>query len=77
MQLPGLDELESSVARAVEEIARLKAENAAFRGRIQALGKDVDDLAVLMEGMGSDHKIDAKTKKRMSQRLKSMVDHVG
>ncbi|MFH1864896.1 MAG: hypothetical protein ABIK85_03355 [Candidatus Eisenbacteria bacterium] len=77
MQLPGLDELESSVARAIEELIRLKAENAQLRGRLQVLGKDVDDLGALIGGIGSGEKVDAKTKKRMGSRLKSMADHVG
>jgi hypothetical protein len=77
MQLPGLDELESSVARAIEELIRLKAENAEFRGRLQALGKDVDDLGTLIGGMGSGQTVDAKMKKRIGSRLKSMADHVG
>ncbi|MFH1689448.1 MAG: hypothetical protein ABIE42_04335 [Candidatus Eisenbacteria bacterium] len=77
MQLPGLDELESSVARAIEELIRLKAENAGFRGRLRALGKDVDDLGALIDGIGSGQKVDARTKKRMGSRLKSMADHVG
>jgi regulator of replication initiation timing len=77
MQLPGLDELESSVARAIEELIRLKAENAQLRGRLQVLGKDVDDLGALIGGIGSGENVDAKTKKRMGSRLKSMADHVG
>lgn len=77
MQLPGLNELESSVARAVEELMRLKAENADYSGRLQALGKDVDELGALIGGMGSGAKVDAKMKKRIGSRLKSMADHVG
>ena len=72
-----MDELESSVARAIEELIRLKAENAQLRGRLQVLGKDVDDLGALIGGIGSGEKVDAKTKKRMGSRLKSMADHVG
>jgi len=77
MQLPGLEELESSVARAIEELKRLRAENAGMSDRLQALGKEIDGLATLVEGMGTGKKLDSKTKKRMGQRLKSMADTVG
>ena len=77
MQLPGLDELESSVARAMDELKRLKAENAGLNERLQALGKEIDGLATLVDGIGSGQKVDSKTKKRMGQRLKSMAGHVG
>ena len=76
MQLPGLDELESSVARATEELKRLKAENAGLNERLQVLGKEIDDLGALIDGIGPDRKIDSKTKKRMDQKLRSMTDHV-
>ncbi|MCK5711342.1 MAG: hypothetical protein KAI25_01355 [Hyphomicrobiaceae bacterium] len=77
MQLPGLDELESSVARAMDELKRLKAENAGLNERLQALGKEIDGLGALVDGIGSGQKVDSKTKKRMGARLKSMADHVG
>jgi len=77
MQLPGLDELESSVARATDELKRLKAENAELNERLQALGKEIDNLGALISGIGSGQKMDSKTKKRMGQRLKSMADRVG
>ena len=77
MQLPGLDELESSVARATDELKRLKAENAELNERLQALGKEIDNLGALIRGIGSGQKMDSKTKKRMGQRLKSMADRVG
>jgi uncharacterized coiled-coil DUF342 family protein len=77
MQVPGLDELESSVARAIDELKRLRAENAQLRERLQALGKEIDGLVTLMDGMGSGQKLDSKTKKRMGQRLKSMSDTLG
>ena len=77
MQLPGLDELESSVARAMDELRRLKAENADLSERLRVLGKEIDDLAALFDGVGSGQKVDSKTKKRIGSRLKSMVDHVG
>ena len=77
MQLPGLEQLENSVARAVEQLKRLRAENVELTGRLQALGKEIDGLAALMDGVGSGQKLDSKTKKRMGQRLKSMADTVG
>ncbi|MCK4409093.1 MAG: hypothetical protein KAW67_03350 [Candidatus Eisenbacteria sp.] len=77
MQLPGLDELESSVARATDELKRLKAENAGLNERLQALGKEIDDLGALISGIGPGQKVDSKTKKRMGSRLKAMADHVG
>ena len=77
MQLPGLDELESSVARAMDELKRLKAENAVLNERLQALGKEIDGLGTLMDGIGSGQKVDSKTKKRLDARLKSMADRVG
>ena len=72
-----MDELESSVARATDELKRLKAENAGLNERLQVLGKEIDDLGALISGIGSGQKVDSKTKKRMSARLKSMADHVG
>jgi predicted nuclease with TOPRIM domain len=77
MQLPGLDELESSVARATDELKRLKAENAELNERLQALGKEIDSLGTLVDGIGSGQKVDSKTKKRMGARLKSMANRVG
>ncbi len=77
MQLPGLDELESSVAKAIDELKRLKAENAGLNERLQALGKEIDGLGALVDGIGSGQKVDSKTKKRMGSRLKSMADHIG
>lgn len=72
-----MDELESSVARAIDELKRLKAENAELNERLQALGKEIDNLGALISSIGSGQKVDSKTKKRMGQRLKSMADHVG
>jgi hypothetical protein len=77
MQLPGLDELESSVAKAIEELRRLKAENAELSERLQALGKEIDDLGALIGGIGSGQKVDSKLKKRMGARLKSMAGKAG
>lgn len=69
--------MESSVARAMDELKRLKAENAELNERFQALGKEIDGLGALVDGIGSGQKVDSKTKKRMGARLKSMADHVG
>jgi predicted nuclease with TOPRIM domain len=77
MQLPGLDELEASVARAIDELKRLKAENAELSERLQALGKEIDGLATIVDGMGPGQKLDSKTKKRMGSKLKSMADTAG
>ena len=76
MQIPGLEELESSVARAIEELKRLKAENAGMSERLHALRKEIDDLAALIGGIGSGQKVDAKTKKRMGAKLKSMAGRI-
>ena len=77
MQLPGLDELESSVARAVEELRRLRAENTELSERLRALGKEIDELGDLIGGVGSGQKLDSKMKKRMGARLKSMAGKIG
>jgi predicted nuclease with TOPRIM domain len=77
MQLPGLDELESSVARAIDELKRLKAENAELNERLQALGKEIDGLATLVDGVGAGGKLDSRTRKRMGQRLKAMAESIG
>lgn len=69
--------MESSVARAMDELKRLKAENAELNERLQALGKEIDNLGALVDGIGSGQKVDSKTKKRMGARLKSMANHVG
>jgi len=72
MQVPGLDELEASVAKAAGEIGRLKAENAEFRQRLRVLGKEIEDLAGQVKAAWSGEKIDAKQWKRIEQRLKSI-----
>ena len=69
--------MESSVARAMDELKRLKAENAELNERLQALGKEIDSLGTLVDGIGSGQKVDSKTKKRMGARLKSMANRVG
>jgi hypothetical protein len=77
MQLPGLDQLDSSVTRAVEELKRLRDKNVELTGRLQALGKEIDELGALIGSMGTGQKVDSKTRKRLGQRLKSMVDKIG
>jgi predicted RNase H-like nuclease (RuvC/YqgF family) len=74
MQLPGLDELEASVAKAVEEIGNLRTENSALRARLRALGKEIDDLASQLAGLGSGQKVDSRKKKRIEAKLKGIVD---
>ena len=74
MQLPGLDELETSVARAVEEIGNLRTENSALRERLRALGKEIDDLATQLVGLGSGQKMDSRKRKRIETKLKAIVD---
>ena len=74
MQLPGLDELETSVARAVEAIGHLRTENSALTERLRALGKEIDDLATQLKSLGSGQKVDSRKKKRIEQKLKAIVD---
>jgi FtsZ-binding cell division protein ZapB len=73
MQLPGLDELESAVTRAVEEIGRLKTENAELREKLRVLGKEIDELGTQLAGVGSGQKLDSRKRKRIEQRLKSIA----
>jgi hypothetical protein len=72
MQVPGMDELEASIARAMGEIGRLKAENADFRQRLRALGKEFEDLTGHMKSVWSGEKVDARQRKRIEQKLKSI-----
>lgn len=77
MQLPGLDELERSVGKAVDELGRLRGENTELSERLRALGKEIDDLAGLLKELGTGQKLDSKTKKRIAQKLKSMAEKLG
>ena len=70
MQLPGLDELEASVGKAIEELERLGAENAELGERLRAIGKEIDGLAAEIRGIGSAGKVESKKKKQIEQRLK-------
>ncbi len=73
MQLPGLDELEESVGRAVDELSRLKTENVELSERLRALGKELDDLAGQIRKVVSGEKVDSRTRKRIEARLESIV----
>jgi FtsZ-binding cell division protein ZapB len=73
MQLPGLDELEESVGRAVDELSRLKTENAELSERLRALGKELDDLAGQIRKVVSGEKVDSRKRKRIEARLESIV----
>lgn len=77
MQLPGLDELEALVKRAVDEIGRLKGENVELAARLRGLGKEIDDLAAQFEGVVSGQKIDSRKRKRIEKRLESIVEKLG
>lgn len=77
MQLPGLDELEVLVKRAVDEIGRLKGENVELSARLRSLGKEIDDLAAQLEGVASGQKIDSRKRKRIEKRLESIVEKLG
>ena len=73
MQLPGLDELEESVGRAVDELSRLKTENGELSERLRALGKELDDLAGQIRKVVSGEKVDSRKRKRIEARLESIV----
>jgi len=77
MQLPGLDELESSVARAVERLAALKAENNRLVESLRALGKEMDGLAGQIETIASDQKVDSRARKRLEARLRAIAEKLG
>jgi FtsZ-binding cell division protein ZapB len=76
MQLPGLDRLEASVARAVEKLGAAQAENAELRERLRALGKEIGSLATQVGEIGSGQKVDARARKRLEQRLKAILDRL-
>ncbi len=77
MQLPGLEELEVLVKRAVDEIGRLKGENVELSARLRGLGKEIDDLAAQIQGVVSGQKIDSRKRKRIEKRLESIVEKLG
>jgi uncharacterized coiled-coil DUF342 family protein len=77
MQLPGLDELETSVARAVDKMATLRGENARLAESLRELGKEIDGLADSIKAIKSGQKVDARTKKRLEAKLRSLVEKLG
>ncbi|MBD3348479.1 MAG: cell division protein ZapB [Candidatus Eisenbacteria bacterium] len=77
MQLPGLEELEGSVAKAVERLAALKEENARLSQSVRALGKEIDGLADQIESIKSGQKVDSRTKKRLEARLRKIAERLG
>lgn len=72
-----MNELEISVAKAVDELKRLRSENAELTERLRAVGKEIDDLGALIKEAGAGQKLDSKMKKRVGKRLKSMMDKIG
>lgn len=74
MQLPGLDELEALVTRAVEQMRALRTENAELNGRIRALGKELDDLTEQLDAVMSGQKVDSRKRKRIEKRLQSISE---
>jgi len=72
MQVPGMDELEAAVSRAVSELGRLRTENGELRERLRALGKEFEDLAGQMQSVLSCEKMDARQRKRIEQKLRSI-----
>ena len=74
MQLPGLDELEALVSRAVEAMGALRTENAELKARIRALGKEFDDLTQQLDAVVSGQKVDSRKRKRIEKRLQSISE---
>jgi len=74
MQLPGLDELDVLVTRAVEEMRDLRTENSEFKDRIRVLGKELDDLTEQIESVMSGQKVDSRKRKRIEKRLQSISE---
>ena len=77
MQLPGLDELEASVGRAIERLGALKVENARLSESLRALGKEIDGLADQIEAIKSGQKVDSRMKKRLEARLRTIAEKLG
>jgi len=73
MQVPGLDELEEAVARAVDELRRLRTESAELRGLLRDVGKEMDDLAGRVKSIESGRKLDARTAKKIKERVDSII----
>ena len=77
MQLPGLDELEASVAKAVERLTALRQENARLSESLRALGKEIDGLADQIRAIKSGQKVDARARKRLEASLRSIAGKLG
>jgi len=74
MQLPGLDELDALVTRAVDELRGLRTENSELKNRIRVLGKELDDLTEQIESVMSGQKVDSRKRKRIEKRLQSLSE---
>jgi chromosome segregation ATPase len=77
MQLPGLEELETTVARAAEEIGGLRREKRRLADLLRAVGKEMDSLAGQIRGLESGQKLDARKRKRIEDRLQSIIEKLG
>jgi len=77
MQLPGLEELETTVARAAEEIGTLRREKRRLADLLRAVGKEMDSLAGQIHGLESGQKLDARKRKRIEDRLQSIIEKLG
>ncbi|MBD3368076.1 MAG: cell division protein ZapB [Candidatus Eisenbacteria bacterium] len=74
MQLPGLEELETTVAKAAEEIGGLRSENRRLADLLRAVGKEMDALAGQLSGLEAGRKLDARKRKRIEDRVKSIIE---
>ncbi len=72
-----MDELENSVAKAVERMAALRAENSRLVESLRALGKEIDGLAGQIDGITSGQKVDSRAKKRLEARLRAIAEKLG
>jgi len=77
MQLPGLEELEATVARAAETLGRLRSENRRLENLLRAVGKEMDALAGQLSGLESGQKLDARKRKRLEDRVASIIEKLG
>lgn len=72
-----MDELETSVSRAIEKLAAMRAEKARLVETLRALGKEIDGLAGQIEAITSGQKVDPRTKKRLEARLRTIAEKLG
>ncbi len=77
MQLPGLEELEATVARAAETIGSLRKENRRLADLLRAVGKEMDALAGQLNGLEPGQKLDARKRKRLEDRVRSVIEKLG